>query len=57
MTQKITDSGKAYALSRRIMRNVSERWGKSELTQFLELMEANRGGMNSKVFEVHSPAK
>lgn len=41
MTQKITDGGEAYALSRRVMRNVPERWGKSELTQFLELMEAN----------------
>jgi len=41
MNHKITDSGSAYALSRRIMRNVPERWGKSELTQFLELMEAN----------------
>lgn len=41
MTQKITDSGEAYALSRRIMRDVPERWGKSELTRFLEWMEAN----------------
>jgi hypothetical protein len=41
MNQKITDSGSSYALSRRVMRNVPERWGKSELTQFLELMEAN----------------
>jgi len=32
MNQKITDSGAAYALSRRVMRNVPERWGKSELT-------------------------
>jgi len=28
-------------LSRRIVRNVPERWGKSELTQFLELVEMN----------------
>lgn len=41
MNQKITDSGSAYALSRRVMRNLPERWGRSELTQFLELMEAN----------------
>ena len=41
MNKKITDSGASYALSRRVMRNVPERWGKSELTQFLELMEAN----------------
>lgn len=41
MNPKISDSGAAYALSRRVVRNVPELWGKSELTQFLELMEAN----------------
>ena len=41
MTQKITDGGEAYALSRRVMRNVPERWGNSELTRFLGVMEEN----------------
>jgi hypothetical protein len=41
MNQKITNSGEAYALSRRVQRDIPEHWGKSDLTQFLGLMEAN----------------
>jgi len=41
MNQKITESGSTYAPSRRVMRNVPERWGRSELTQFLEHTESN----------------
>lgn len=36
---KITNAGSSSALSRRVVRSVPERWGKSELTQFFELLE------------------
>jgi hypothetical protein len=36
---KITNAGSSSALSRRVSRNVPVRWGKSELTQFLQLLE------------------
>ena len=36
---KVTEAGSSSALSRRVSRNVPEHWGRSELTQFLEMME------------------
>lgn len=41
MNRSITNGGQAYALSRRVERDIPEHWGKSDLTQFLEVMEEN----------------